>query len=48
MTPPLLSVTDPIKHWHSLDSEQNPLARMALDVLSCPGTSYVTLQWYVC
>lgn len=28
---------DPIRHWHALDPERNPLARMALDILSAPG-----------
>ncbi|RPD52700.1 hypothetical protein L226DRAFT_474024 [Lentinus tigrinus ALCF2SS1-7] len=37
ISPPLPSVTNPILHWHSLDGEHNPLARMALDILSTPG-----------
>ncbi|TFK79869.1 hypothetical protein K466DRAFT_579083 [Polyporus arcularius HHB13444] len=38
-TPPIPSISDPLKHWHALDSEKNPLARMALDMLSAPATS---------
>lgn len=36
-TPPIPSIKDPIKYWYSLDSSRNPLARMALDILSAPG-----------
>ncbi|KAI0688830.1 hypothetical protein C8Q76DRAFT_571479, partial [Earliella scabrosa] len=37
LSPPIPRVTDPIKYWHALDDGKNPLARMALDILSCPG-----------
>ncbi|KAI0686340.1 hypothetical protein C8T65DRAFT_554460, partial [Cerioporus squamosus] len=37
ISPPIPSILDPIKHWHSLDPERDPLARMALDILSIPG-----------
>ncbi|KAI0709144.1 hypothetical protein C8Q76DRAFT_599002, partial [Earliella scabrosa] len=36
-TPPIPSVADPIKYWHSLNDGNTPLARMALDILSAPG-----------
>ncbi|KAI0731418.1 hypothetical protein C8Q76DRAFT_588907, partial [Earliella scabrosa] len=46
-SPPVPGVQDPIAYWHSLNRSkgekdtkvQNPLARMALDILSSPGTS---------
>ncbi len=44
ITPPIPSVMDPIRHWHALDSERNPLARMALDILSAPGMALVSFS----
>ena len=42
-SPPVPGVTDPISYWHALANRkkgkcQNALARMALDILSTPGT----------
>ncbi|TFK79027.1 hypothetical protein K466DRAFT_466388, partial [Polyporus arcularius HHB13444] len=39
ISPPIPGIMNPIQHWHSLDPERNPLARMALDILSTPATS---------
>jgi hypothetical protein len=37
-SPPISSVTDPIMWWSGLSNNGNdPLARMAIDVLSCAG-----------
>src|SRR3954462_11677587 len=32
---------DPVEYWTQMDGGRNPLARMALDYLSIPGTSMV-------
>lgn len=38
-----VDVSDPLAYWHALltTPRQEPLARMALDVLSAPGTSFL-------
>ena len=44
--PPIPGVMDPVKYWHSINDGNNPLARMALDILSAPGSSPVS--WQTC
>lgn len=36
---PTIDVADPLQYWASLDPAKNPLAQMAVDYLSAPGTS---------
>ena len=39
-TPAIPGISDPIAYWHSLNPDKNSLARMALDILSAPDTSF--------
>ena len=41
---PRVPVKDPLKHWHGM--LPSPLARMALDILTAPGTQYIILLSY--
>jgi len=42
-TPIVNTQQDPIAYWTGMDAAGHPLARMALDFLSIPGTSQVVL-----
>lgn len=38
-SPPIPTVLDPIKYWVGMQAAGHPLAQMALDYLSIPGSS---------